>query len=113
MPYRVASPRIWSSWKTWSSTGGNGTKPRRARSYRIIVDRKPYVVSQHEMTGSQILALVGKSSDGFSLTEKLHGGKRVRIELGTRWWISRATASSASRRRPSPPPTATRGCAAR
>ena len=57
-----------------------GRQPRHAKTYRIVVDRKPYHVHQHSMTGAEILALVGKSSDGWSLTEKLPGGRRERIQ---------------------------------
>ena len=60
--------------------GKHGTKPQRAKSYRIVVDRQPHVLHQHEVTGRQILQLAGKAPDKFTLTEKLHGGKRVRIE---------------------------------
>lgn len=57
----------------------NGTKPPRAKSYRIVVDGRQHTVHQHEMTGAQILGLVGKAPDRWALQEKLHGGKRVRI----------------------------------
>jgi hypothetical protein len=60
--------------------GKSGRDPRRAKSYRIIIDRLEKVVHRHEMTGREILNLVGKSAEKFTLTEKLHGGARVRIE---------------------------------
>ena len=59
--------------------GRHGRKPRPARSYGIVVDRTPFTVHRHSMTGAEILALVGKSS-GWSLTEKLPGGRRERIQ---------------------------------
>ena len=57
-----------------------GRPVHRAKSYRIVIDRTPYTVHRHEMTGTEILALVGKVPDAWSLTEKLPGGKRERIE---------------------------------
>ena len=58
----------------------NGRKPRHAKSYRIVVDRTPFTVHQHSMTGAEILALVNKLPDGWSLSEKLPGGRRERIQ---------------------------------
>ena len=60
--------------------GKSGREPRRAKSYRIVIDRLEKFVHHHQMSGREILALVGKSADKFTLTEKLHGGTRVRIE---------------------------------
>jgi hypothetical protein len=60
--------------------GKHGTKPRKAKKYRIIIDREERTVSKHEMTGREILALVGKTPANTTLTEKRHGGVRVRIE---------------------------------
>ncbi|OYV24696.1 MAG: hypothetical protein B7W99_00960 [Rhodospirillales bacterium 20-58-10] len=57
-----------------------GRKPHPAKAYRIVVDRTPQKVHQHSMTGTEILALVGKSPKEWSLTEKLPGGRRVRIQ---------------------------------
>lgn len=57
----------------------HGRQPRHAKSYRIVVDRTPFTVHQHSMTGAEILALVGKLPDAWSLTEKLPGGRRERI----------------------------------
>lgn len=57
-----------------------GRKPRHAKAYRIVVDRTPFTVRQHSMTGAEILALVGKSADAWALSEKLHGGRRERIQ---------------------------------
>ena len=50
--------------------GRQGRKPRHAKSYRIVVDRMPFTVHQHSMTGAEILALVGKLPAGWSLSEK-------------------------------------------
>ncbi len=60
--------------------GRHGRKPRRAKSYRIVVDRMPFTVHQHSMTGAEILALVGKLPAGWSLSEKLPDGRRERIK---------------------------------
>ena len=57
----------------------HGSKPHRAKSYRIVVDRTPHTVHRHEMTGAEILALAGKPHSDWSLTEKLPGGRRERI----------------------------------
>ena len=58
----------------------HGRKPRHAKAYRIIVDRTPITVHQHSMTGAEILELVGKSPQSWSLTEKLPDGRRERIQ---------------------------------
>jgi hypothetical protein len=58
----------------------HGTKPHKAKSYKIIVDKQPITVRQHSMTGAEILDLVGKPSAKWSLTQKLHGGKREKVE---------------------------------
>jgi hypothetical protein len=60
--------------------GRHGRKPRCAKSYRIVVDREPFTVHRHTMTGAEILALVGKTPAGWSLSEKLPGGRRERIQ---------------------------------
>ncbi len=60
--------------------GRHDRKPRQAKSYRIVVDRTPFTVHQHTMTGIEILALVGKAPDGWTLNEKLPGGRRERIQ---------------------------------
>ena len=44
------------------------------RRYRIRIDKQHFTVEVAEMTGRQILALVGKTPEGFILSEKLHGG---------------------------------------
>jgi hypothetical protein len=60
--------------------GRHGRKPRPANSYRIVVDRTPFTVHQHSMTGAEILTMVGKPASDWSLTEKLPGGRRERIQ---------------------------------
>jgi hypothetical protein len=58
----------------------HGTKPRKAKSYKIIVDKQPITVHQHSMSGAEILRLVNKLPADWSLTQKLHGAKREKIE---------------------------------
>ena len=55
--------------------GKHGTHPKKAKSYRIMIDRMEKVVHQHEMTCSSMVALVCKTAQNASLTEKVHGGK--------------------------------------
>src|ERR1022692_1511559 len=67
-----------------------GKKPQHAKRYRIRIDKEYKEVSVHEMTGreilalvgktpekyllSEILALVGKTPEKYLLSEKFHGG---------------------------------------
>jgi len=57
----------------------NRTKPPRAKKYRLVIDRTPKVVEVHGLLGEQILGLVNKTPDKWTLTALLHGGKRERI----------------------------------
>lgn len=59
--------------------GKRGSKPPRARRYRIRVDKQYYDVEQSTMTGAEILALAGKTPASHFLDEKLHGGTVKRI----------------------------------
>ena len=54
--------------------------PPKGHQYRIRIDREKYVVKQEKITGKEILALVGKTTDMWSLNQKLSGGKRERIK---------------------------------
>jgi hypothetical protein len=59
-----------------------GQKPPKAKKYRIRIDDRYFVVSQHSMTGREILTLAGKvPPDAFILTEKSKGGALRTIEL--------------------------------
>lgn len=50
--------------------------------YRISVDKEKYVVESPTLTGRKILETAGKNPpEQFILTQKLKGGKRVRIAL--------------------------------
>src|ERR1700733_13228965 len=50
-------------------------KPRRAKRYRIRIDKEYKVVEVHSMTGRQILALVGKTPETYLLSQKFRGGR--------------------------------------
>ena len=59
--------------------GKNERRPPKGGKYRIRVDGNKYVVDTPEITGTGILALVGKNGDEWSLNQKLHGGRREKI----------------------------------
>jgi plasmid stabilization system protein ParE len=50
-------------------------KPRRAKRYRIRIDKEYKEVTVHSMTGREILELVGKTPEKYMLSEKLRGGR--------------------------------------
>jgi hypothetical protein len=50
-------------------------KPRRAKGYRIRIDKEYKVVEVHSMSGRQILALVGKTPETYLLSQKFRGGR--------------------------------------
>ena len=56
----------------WAKTG---RKPKRAKRYRIRIDKEYFVVEVHAMTGREILALVGKTPEAYLLSQKLRGGR--------------------------------------
>jgi hypothetical protein len=59
-----------------------GKKPQKAKRYRIRIDDRYYVVSQHSMTGREILVLAVKTPpENFILTEKSKGGGLHTVEL--------------------------------
>ena len=43
------------------------------------MDREKYVVPSAEVTGANVLALVSKTPEEWSLNQKMHGGRRIRI----------------------------------
>lgn len=51
-----------------------GHEPKKAKKYRLRIDKEKYVVEVHEMTGRQILHLAGKTPEKYVLSQKLHGG---------------------------------------
>ena len=59
-----------------------GKKPPKAKRYRIRVDDRYFIVTQHSMTGREILVLAGKTPpESFILTEKAKGGALHTVEL--------------------------------
>ena len=62
--------------------GKHGRRPPRGHSYRVRVDGAKYTVDTATTTRADVLALVGKSAQDWSLNQKLRGGRRVRIEQG-------------------------------
>ena len=63
------------------SCGKHDRQPPKGYRYRIRIDGEKYVAQSGGMSGAEILALVGKRPDEWSLNQKLHGGKRLRIEI--------------------------------
>jgi hypothetical protein len=54
----------------------------RARRYRFRVDRERYVTADPKLKGRKILEIAGKTSpENWLLSQKLHGGKVVTVEL--------------------------------
>ena len=60
--------------------GKHERRPPKGHTYRIRIDGDKYSVDAAEITGASILALAGKNPDEWALNQKLHGGRRVRIE---------------------------------
>jgi hypothetical protein len=55
-------------------------KPCKAKRYHIRIDKEKITVSRHSMTGKEILALVGKTPELYTLREVFHGGKIEEIK---------------------------------
>lgn len=53
----------------------SGKKPPRAHRYRIRIDREYREVEAPGLTRRQILHLVGKTPEGYLLSQKFHGGR--------------------------------------
>ena len=60
--------------------GKHGRRPPRGHKYRVRVDGSKHRLESATLTGAELLALVGKNSQDWSLNRKLHGGRRTRIE---------------------------------
>ena len=60
--------------------GKNDRRPPKGHKYRIRIDGDKYTVDSEKITGADILALVEKCDDEWSLNQKLHGGKRERVK---------------------------------
>ena len=54
--------------------------PKGQKHYKIKVDGEKYKVGQATMTGTAILALVGKTLAEWTINQKLHGGRRKPIQ---------------------------------
>ena len=54
--------------------------PKGQKGYRIRIDGEMKIAPREKMTGAEILALVGKKPDEWSLSQKFPGGRRERIE---------------------------------
>lgn len=50
-------------------------KPKRAKKYRIRIDKEYKVVEVHSMKGREILGLVGKTPETYLLSQKFRGGR--------------------------------------
>ena len=60
--------------------GKHGRRPPRGHRYRIRVDGEKFALDTATVTGAQVLALVDKNYQDWSLNEKHHGGRRTRVE---------------------------------
>ena len=58
----------------------HGRTPPRGQKYRIRIDQETYVVNEEKVTGTQILALAGKTPADWALNQKFRGGRRERIK---------------------------------
>jgi hypothetical protein len=57
-----------------------GKAPKKAKVYRIRIDKEKFDVTVPSMTGREILALVKKTPERYMLSEKIRGGAPVPIE---------------------------------
>ena len=60
--------------------GKHERRPPRGHKYRIRIDGTKHTVETAAVTGAEILALVEKNDHDWSLNQKLHGGRRVRVK---------------------------------
>ena len=59
--------------------GKHDRRPPRGHRYRIRVDGDKFMWDAATITGAQVLALVDKNHQDWSLNEKHHGGRRTRV----------------------------------
>ncbi len=52
-----------------------GERPPRAHQYRFRIDDHYYTTDKDELTGREILGFAGKTPEGYSLRQRLHGGQ--------------------------------------
>jgi hypothetical protein len=57
-----------------------GKTPKKARVYRIRIDKEKLDVTVGSMTGREILALVNKTPEKHMLSQKIRGGATLPIE---------------------------------
>ena len=62
--------------------GKHNRRPPRGQEYRVRIDGAKHTFATATTTGAEILAVVDKTDHDWSLNQKLHGGRRVRIEPG-------------------------------
>ena len=60
--------------------GKHERRPPRGHKYRIRIDGTKHTVETAAITGAEILALVDKNDHDWALNQKLHGGRRVRVQ---------------------------------
>jgi len=60
-----------------------GKTPKKAKVYRIRIDKEKFDVKAPSMTGREILALVNKTPEKYMLSQKIRGGAPMPIEPGT------------------------------
>lgn len=60
-----------------------GRKPTRAKVYRIRIDNEKKDVTVPSMTGRQILKLVNKTPEEYTLSQKIHRGAPIPIDAET------------------------------
>lgn len=58
----------------------HGRRPPRGHTYRIRVDGAKFTIASATTTRAEVLALVNKNAQDWSLNQKLRGGRRLRIE---------------------------------
>ena len=60
--------------------GKHGRRPPRGHTYRVRVDGAKFTMESGTTTRAELLALVGKNAQDWSLNQKLRGGRRLRID---------------------------------
>ncbi|MDE0119052.1 MAG: multiubiquitin domain-containing protein [Bdellovibrionales bacterium] len=58
----------------------NRKPPKGQKLYKIKIDGEKHKVKKEKMTGTQILGLIGKTYDEWSLNQKFCGGRRIPIK---------------------------------
>lgn len=56
--------------------------PKGQKHYKLKIDGEKYRVNSQEMTGEEILSLVGKKYDQWTMNQKFRGGRRKPIAAG-------------------------------